>query len=110
MLGNGNRLDSDELGLESGLAILKEHGDDLLEISLELVEGLSLAMSTGETRHVTDQEAGIHVSLDNRCVVPHLTSSSGRLPEASSAVEGSEGVHVEGAISDNGFKARGVRA
>ena len=32
-----NGLNPDELGLKLGLAILKEHGDDLVEIAVEFV-------------------------------------------------------------------------
>ena len=70
-LSDGNRLDPDELSFEAGFTVLEEHRNDLLEVGLKLVEGLGLAMGAGETWHVADQEAGIRIALDNRCVVPH---------------------------------------
>ena len=71
-LGDENRLRPDELRLERGLAVLKEHGDDLTHVGVQLVETVTLAVSTGEPRDVPDEEAGLWIALDDGGVSAHM--------------------------------------
>ena len=62
-------LSADELALESGVAVLKEHLDDFLEIRPELVECIALAVRTRKPRHPPHVHTGVGVSLDDRSEV-----------------------------------------
>ena len=71
-LGDEDRLCPDELRLKRGLAVLKEHGDDLTQVRVQLVETLTLAVSTGEPRDVPHEEAGLWIALDDGGVSAHI--------------------------------------
>ncbi len=64
---HGDRLSTNKFGLDLGLAILKEHGNDLFEIRPKLVKGLALSMGARESRHVTDEEPGFRALFDDGC-------------------------------------------
>jgi hypothetical protein len=79
-------LDADEFGFKAGLAILEEKGDDFLQVAVELVERLSLAVRPGESGHVANEESGVRVPLDDRSVgllhTLEIISLGGILPAA----------------------------
>jgi hypothetical protein len=54
-LGDLHRLSSDELPLELGRAIFQQHGNDLLKVLAELVEGGALRVRTGPAGDVADE-------------------------------------------------------
>ena len=59
----GDRLDSYKLRFELGLAILEEHGENLLEICGEFLTGLPLRMSPGKAGDIADQKTSLGVLL-----------------------------------------------
>lgn len=63
--GDLQRVGVDELGLELGLAVLEEHGDDLSEVRSKLLRRGALGMGAGPPGDKTDVEAGIPVALDD---------------------------------------------
>ena len=65
-------LDPDELALRGKLTVLKEQLDDFLEIPVKLVQRFTLTVRPGETRHPTDIQSGIRVTLEDGRVGPHL--------------------------------------
>ena len=67
MLGDANRLSSDELRFEVGFAILKQHGDDLSQVGLQLLQGFALAVRSTETGNVPYEEACFSVTFDDGC-------------------------------------------
>ncbi len=73
MSGDAYGVRTDELALQGGLAILREHGDDLLEVGVKLVERFALRMRAGKTGHVSDVEPCLGVSFDHGRVRPHVT-------------------------------------
>ncbi len=65
-------------GLELRLTILKKQLKDLLQIPVELLEGVPLLMCTRESRNVADENAGLGVLLDYGCKGFHRIVLSGR--------------------------------
>jgi hypothetical protein len=63
-LRNPDRLNPDKLGFQVGLTVLKQHGDDLLEVALQLIQARALAVGTRPARDVAYVEASVGVSLD----------------------------------------------
>jgi hypothetical protein len=59
-------LDADEFGLKLWFTILEEEKNDFLEVAIELVQCLPLAVRTRETGHVADVQLGIGVTLNDR--------------------------------------------
>jgi len=74
-LGHGLRyfdcLSPDELALESGVAVLKEHLDHLLEVRPEFIERVALAVGTRKTWNPPHVHARVGVPLDDRSEVLH---------------------------------------
>ena len=64
-------LSADELALESGVAVLKEHLDYFLEVRPKLVECVTLAVRTRKPRYPPHVHTGVGVSLDARSEVLH---------------------------------------
>src|SRR6266571_2218259 len=58
-------LDADEFGLKLRFAILEKESDDFLQVAVELVQRLCLAVGTGKARDVTDVETSIGIALDD---------------------------------------------
>src|SRR5260370_9213064 len=58
-------LSTDELRLQLGFAVLKQHSDDFGQVLLQLVEGFPLRMGTGETRNVADKQACLRIAFDH---------------------------------------------
>jgi len=52
--GDDNRLRTYELGFKAELTAIQKHGDKLLQIFVQLVTRLSLAMPARKARHITD--------------------------------------------------------
>jgi hypothetical protein len=71
LLGHGNSLNADELGLELRSTVLQEEGDDFSEVGLQLVERLGLAMRARKARHVPDIQLGVRIALDYGCERGH---------------------------------------
>jgi hypothetical protein len=67
-------LNADELSLEIGLAVLKEHGKNFLEVGLELVQSLGLTVCPRKAREVADQKTRIRIPLDQCREATHLAS------------------------------------
>ena len=66
-LRNLDRLDSDKLRLQLGLAVLEEHGDDLLEVASQLIQTLTLAMRAGPAWDVAHIEARLRPISSIKC-------------------------------------------
>jgi hypothetical protein len=62
--GHLHFLSTDELRLELGFAVLKQHPDDLGQVLLQLVERFPLRMGTGKARNVADKQARVRTALD----------------------------------------------
>jgi hypothetical protein len=60
-----NLLQANEISFELGLAILKQHLNHLMEVGLQFLNGLSLAMGTGESRHITNEQSGAGTALNH---------------------------------------------
>jgi hypothetical protein len=67
-LGDPDRLQPHELGLELRISVLEEHLDDLAEVALHLIRGVSLAVSTWPSRYPADEDPGIGVAFDDYVV------------------------------------------
>jgi len=61
-------LDADEFGFKAGLAILEEKGDDFLQIAVELVERLALAVRPGKSGDVADEKSRVRITLHDRSI------------------------------------------
>jgi len=70
-LPDHHQLSADELRLQSGLTVLEEHGDNFLEILIELVQALRLTVSAGKTRDVTHVNSGLRALFDDDGVGIH---------------------------------------
>ena len=57
--GDHDNLSAYKLAFHDGCAFIEDQGNDLLEIVIELLKRLALAVRTGKARNVTDIEAGI---------------------------------------------------
>lgn len=51
-------LNTNKFGLQVRLPILEEHGDDFLEIAVQLVEGCPLGVGTAKSRHEPHEQLG----------------------------------------------------
>ncbi len=60
-----NLLQANEIGFELGLAILKQHLNHLLQVGLQFLNGFSLAMGPGESRHITNEQSGAGTALNH---------------------------------------------
>ena len=60
-----DRLDCYELGLELGLAIFEEHADNFLQVRLQFIERLALAVGTRPPRHMADEQSRVRVAFDD---------------------------------------------
>lgn len=78
--GDPDRLHPDELRFELRLAVFEQHGDDLLEVPLELVVGLSLTVRARPTGNRADVEPGVRIAFDDDVEAVH----GGRLAAAGS--------------------------
>jgi hypothetical protein len=65
---------SDELRFKLWLPVFEQHGDDFLEVFLNLVRVGTLRMSPRPPGNVTDEQAGIGVSFDHYVVCFHKGS------------------------------------
>lgn len=63
-LGDFQRLGAHECGLERRLTVLAEHLDDLEQVRAKLVKRRTLRVCAGPTWNVSDEEAGVLVSLN----------------------------------------------
>ena len=82
-LGNStysNKLCSDELGFDLWLSIFQEHGQNLAEVRVQLIERFRLRVCTGETRNEAYEEAGLRRPFDDCGVRLHAreTNTTGR--------------------------------
>jgi hypothetical protein len=60
-----NLLQANEISFELWLAILKQHLNDLMEVGLQFLNGFSLAMGPGESRHITNEQSGAGTALNH---------------------------------------------
>ena len=70
-LGHLDRLSADERAAEPRVAVFKKHFDHFMEIRLQLVERLTLAVRPGKSRYPTYVEAGIAIPLNDCREVLH---------------------------------------
>jgi hypothetical protein len=47
------------------VAVFQQHGDHLLEVGLQFIEGRALAVSTRESRNVANEQTGFCTALDH---------------------------------------------
>ena len=69
--GDEDRLRADELRLQRRFTILEQHGDDLAEVRLELVQGLRLTVRSWEAWYVTHVEVRGGIALDDGGIGTH---------------------------------------
>jgi hypothetical protein len=60
-----NLLQANEISFELGLAILNLHLNHLMEVGLQFLNGLSLAMGPGESRHIANQQSRAGTALNH---------------------------------------------
>lgn len=58
-------LQAHEIALQDRLTVLQQHGDHLLEVGLQFIKGLSLAVGAGEARNVAHEQPGVGTALDH---------------------------------------------
>ena len=58
---------SDELRIELGLAVFKQHFDDFSQIGVQLVERRCLRVRTGETGHISNEQPCIRITFNDCC-------------------------------------------
>lgn len=73
-LGDLDRVGADEFGLEPGLAVLKEHLHDLLQVGQQLVDRGPLGVRSRPAGHVADVESSVGIPFNNGSVGPHWRS------------------------------------
>ena len=59
------------LAVQHGFPVIEEHRDDLLEVLVEFLEGVALAVRSREPRHVPDMETRIRTTFHDGCVAAH---------------------------------------
>jgi hypothetical protein len=64
-------LHPNEFRFEPWLPILKKHAHDFLKVALKFVEAVALAMGPGPTRNVSDEQAGVRITLDDEVEASH---------------------------------------
>ncbi len=64
-LGHANGMSPDKLSLEPRITILEQHGDNLAEVLVELIQRGGLRMSSRPARHVADEEPRGGITLDH---------------------------------------------
>jgi len=57
-------MDTDELGVHFWLTILEQHFDNLAEIGVELVKGLTLRVRPRKTGDISYEKPGVRAPLD----------------------------------------------
>ena len=65
------RLGADELSLQAGFTILKEHRNHFPQVLIQLVEAGALAMSTGKSGNIAHEKARFRIPLDDGCKRSH---------------------------------------
>ena len=60
-----NLLQANEIGFELGLPIFKQHLNHLMQVGLQFLNGFSLAMGSGESRHITNEQSGAGTALNH---------------------------------------------
>jgi hypothetical protein len=70
-----DRLNSHELRLQPGLAVLQKHAHNLLKVALQLIQGRTLTVRTGPPWYVSNEEAGIGIALDDEAIATHFRYS-----------------------------------
>src|SRR6266478_5823384 len=63
---DGNQLGADELPLESGLAVLKQHFYHLAKIIVKFIERRALGMRSRKTWYVAHEQTRVSVPFDDR--------------------------------------------
>ena len=58
-------LQAHEIALQRRLAVFQQHGDHLLEVGLQFIEGLALAVSARKARNVANEKARLRTALDH---------------------------------------------
>ena len=66
-----DRLGADEFRLQFRLAILQQHGHDLLQIPVQLLQRLALRMRAGKARNVAHEKLGLGTPFHYGCVSFH---------------------------------------
>ena len=54
-----------KITLQRRVAVFQQHGDHLLEVGLQFIEGLALAVSTRKSRNVANEKARLRTALDH---------------------------------------------
>jgi len=67
----GNVLNSNKLGLKRGFAVFEKHFNNVVQVSIDFIQGLALGMSAGEAGHETDEQARFRAPLDYRRIDFH---------------------------------------
>ena len=58
-------LNADEFGFELRFAILEKESDDFLQVAVELVKRLRLAVGAREARDISDVQTGVGIAFDD---------------------------------------------
>lgn len=69
--GYGNVLNSDKLGLKLGFAVFEKHFNNVVQVSIDLIQRFALGMGAGEAGHETYEQARLRAPLDYRRIDLH---------------------------------------
>jgi hypothetical protein len=75
---DGDRVSTNELGLQPRLPILEKELEDLAKVLAEFIQRLSLGVRPGKSRDVAHVETRIRAAFDNGCVGMHGTRGWGQ--------------------------------
>jgi len=87
-------VNSDELRLQRGLAVLEQHCDNLLQVALKFVEAVALTVGARPAREVSDVEPSVGVALDYNAKASH--GSNGLLTQSKDTRVGEPRPDVDG--------------
>lgn len=68
---NRNVLYPDELRLQNGFAVFREHRDDLTQVRAQFIERRALRVRTRKSRDEPDEEVSVRIAFDYRGEVAH---------------------------------------
>jgi len=69
--GNNDDLSSDKRSFHDGLALIKDQGNDFLEIVVELFQCLALAVSARKARNIANIQTSVRTVFNNRDIRSH---------------------------------------
>ena len=90
--GDLDGLNPDELGLQTGLAILEQERDNLAEIALELVKAGALGVGPRPAWDIPNEDTGFRITLDDSGVGMHGREDTARADRRTTEIRRLESV------------------